>query len=51
MIIFAVVKGIVLNCVGMNWHRIILDEAHVIKNASSEVARACWMLSATNRLE
>lgn len=32
-----------------NWHRVILDESHCIKNPSTVVARACCMLKADKR--
>jgi SNF2 family DNA or RNA helicase len=31
------------------WRRIILDEAHVIKNPATEAARACCLIKATSR--
>eukprot|EP01041_Mallomonas_annulata_P009072 gene9072-18795_t len=34
---------------GVLWHRIILDEAHIIKNPSSDVARAAWQLRGIRR--
>lgn len=33
----------------LNWFRIILDEAHTIKNRQSKTARACYDLSAEHR--
>lgn len=33
----------------LNWFRIILDEAHTIKNRQSKTARACYELSAEHR--
>lgn len=41
----ATVTGIL----GWKWRRVILDEAHVIKNPLSEVARAAWQLQAPRR--
>ena len=31
------------------WHRVILDEAHVIKNHHTETARACYTLNSRHR--
>jgi DNA repair protein RAD5 len=31
------------------WHRVILDEAHTIKNQRTENAKACFSLVARNR--
>ncbi|KAF7954691.1 hypothetical protein EAE96_005810 [Botrytis aclada] len=31
------------------WHRVVLDEAHIIKNSQSQLARACCALKATRR--
>ena len=31
------------------WHRVILDEAHVIKNSHTEAAKACCLLHARKR--
>merc|ERR1712093_773754 len=31
------------------WHRVILDEAHNIKNAKMQQANACFALRATNK--
>ncbi|KAF7913265.1 hypothetical protein EAE99_010762 [Botrytis elliptica] len=31
------------------WHRVVLDEAHIIKNPQSQLARACCALKATRR--
>ncbi|KAF7898729.1 hypothetical protein EAF00_005175 [Botryotinia globosa] len=33
----------------LTWHRIVLDEAHIIKNPQSQLARACCALKATRR--
>lgn len=33
----------------LNWFRVILDEAHTIKNRQSKTARACYELSAEHR--
>lgn len=33
----------------VHWHRIVLDEAHTIKDSSTSQARASFALSATNR--
>ena len=33
----------------MKWYRVILDEAHYIKNHRSEIAEACFHLKAINR--
>jgi DNA repair protein RAD5 len=34
---------------GLKWHRVVLDEAHTIKNATTEVARACCLVQAERR--
>lgn len=34
---------------GVRWFRIVLDEAHEIKNGDSLVAKACWELEAERR--
>jgi DNA repair protein RAD5 len=34
---------------GVHWERVVLDEAHLIKNASTEQARACCVLAARHR--
>ncbi|KAJ3239466.1 hypothetical protein HDU81_005909 [Chytriomyces hyalinus] len=33
----------------VGWHRVILDEAHLIKNKNTRSARACTQLTATHR--
>jgi SNF2 family DNA or RNA helicase len=33
----------------VKWYRIVLDEAHVIRNRTSQVAGACWKLEAEKR--
>ncbi|CZR69489.1 related to global transactivator [Phialocephala subalpina] len=33
----------------LNWHRVILDEAHTIQNPRSDLARACCALRSTRR--
>jgi DNA repair protein RAD5 len=33
----------------VQWHRVVLDEAHYIKEKSTKMAKACYALSATNR--
>lgn len=32
-----------------DWHRVILDESHCIKNPSTVIARACCLLKADKR--
>lgn len=39
----------VSNLFMIKWHRVILDEAHYIKNVRSKQSRSCFMLSAVNR--
>ena len=34
---------------GLRWWRVVLDEAHVIRNSSSAIARGCFELRATHR--
>ena len=31
------------------WHRVVLDEAHLIKEKSTDSAKACYALNANNR--
>ncbi|GJN01659.1 hypothetical protein PR202_ga18940 [Eleusine coracana subsp. coracana] len=33
----------------VTWYRIVLDEAHMIRNRTSQVAKACWKLEAERR--
>ncbi|KAF1981973.1 hypothetical protein K402DRAFT_398008 [Aulographum hederae CBS 113979] len=42
-------KGIKLGCFGVHWYRIVLDEAHSIKNRSAKSTQACYALRAHYR--
>jgi len=42
-------EGIKVGCFGINWYRIILDEAHTIKNRSAKSTQACCALKSWYR--
>ena len=36
-------------CGSIQWHRIVLDEAHIVKNPGAQLTRACTALRGDNR--
>ena len=36
-------------CGGIQWHRIVLDEAHTVKNPSAQLTKACTALHGNKR--
>jgi SNF2 family DNA or RNA helicase len=42
-------RGLRPGLLSVHWHRVILDEAHVIKNSHTEAAKACCMLHSRKR--
>ena len=41
--------GIKVGCFGLHWYRVILDEAHTIKNRNAKATQACYALNAQYR--
>lgn len=42
-------NGIKIGCYGVHWYRVILDEAHSIKNRNAKSTQACYALKSHNR--
>lgn len=41
--------GIMVGCFGLHWYRVILDEAHTIKNRNAKATQACYGLRSVYR--
>ncbi|KAI9751643.1 MAG: rim15, signal transduction response regulator [Chaenotheca gracillima] len=41
--------GIKVGCFGLHWYRVILDEAHTIKNRNAKATQACYALRSQYR--
>lgn len=43
-------KNLFPPCGSIQWHRIVLDEAHTVKNPNAQLTKACKALSGNKRL-
>ncbi len=42
-------KNLFLPCGSIQWHRIVLDEAHTVKNPNAQLTKACMALAGNKR--
>ncbi|KAM0134106.1 hypothetical protein ACHAO1_005941 [Botrytis cinerea] len=42
-------EGVKVGCFGIHWYRVILDEAHTIKNRNAKATQACYSLRSQYR--